>query len=407
MIAYLLKKFPRLSETFVLNEVLGQEALGRNVHVFSRRPPDDEPRHPQLARLRAAVEVLPQGVDLDPWRLLFDPPHGRPMNLAGMSGLVREVVSLGHPRASKLLTEAVWLLGRCEELGVRHVHVHFASESAVTAMFLAELGGPTYSVTAHAKDIYRANVDVGLLERIVARSRFTVTVCDANVRHLAGLIPSRTMRRVRRLYNGIDVEFFAGTAAQRRPGEILSVGRLVPKKGFDVLLLALAELRARGVEFHACLVGQGEEEGALRALAASLGLSERVEFAGPLDQVAVRDRMARASVLCLPCRLDDDGNRDALPTVLLEALAAGLPIVSTRVTGIPEILDGGRVGMLVEPGAVGPVADALAALLADPALRASYSHLGRAWAAQQFDGRAAARALHGWHDEVLEVAERS
>lgn len=401
---YLLKKFPRLSETFVLNEILGQERLGADLHVFARRPPDDEPRHAELARLRAAVEVLPSTKEMDPWSALVDEDGDR--LLTSIRELLREVRPLGYARLPSLLVEAIWLRKRCSELGLRHLHVHFATDSAVTAMLLRGLGGPSYSVTAHAKDIYRSTVSPALLRTLLERSAFFVTVCDANVRHVRGLVGEEAARKLRRLYNGIDIESFA--AAQdvaREPGLVLSVGRLVAKKGFDVLVDAFELLARRGVPFRAEIVGTGEDAAAIAARVVARGLSERVRLVGALDQGGVRRHMARAQVFALPCRIGEDGNRDALPTVLLEAQAAGLPCVSTPVTGIPEILDQGNAGLLVPEDDVAATADGIARLLGDAALREHLAVAGRARAAQLFDGRVNARVLKGWFDEVLQGTE--
>ena len=401
---YLLKKFPRLSETFVLNEILGQERLGAELHVFSRRPPDDEPRHPELARLRAPVEELPSTKEMDPWSALFG-EEGDEL-LSAIRALLADMRPLGHARLPSLLVEAIWLRKRCREVGLRHLHVHFATDSAVTAMLLRGLGGPSYSVTAHAKDIYRSTVSPELLRMLLERSEFFVTVCDANVRHVRELVGEYAARKLRRLYNGIDIESFAaGAGAPREPGLVLSVGRLVAKKGFDVLVDAFDVLARRGLEFRAEIVGTGEDAEAIAAHVAERGLGGRVALLGALDQGAVRQLMAGAQVFALPCKIGEDGNRDALPTVLLEAQAAGLPCVSTPVTGIPEILDLGRAGLLVPENDAEATADAIARLLGDAALRESLAAAGRARAAQLFDGRANARVLKGWFDEVLEGAE--
>lgn len=401
---YLLKKFPRLSETFVLNEILGQERLGAQLHVFARRPPDDEPRHPELARLRAAVEVLPPTKEMDPWSALVEQDGDR--LLASIRDLLRDVRPLGYARLPSLLVEAIWLRKRCAELGLRHLHVHFATDSAVTALLLRGLGGPSYSVTAHAKDIYRTTVSPLLLRTLLERSEFLVTVCDANVRHVRELVGAKAAHKLRRLYNGIDLESFAAAReVAREPGLVLSVGRLVAKKGFDVLVDAFDVLAGRGVDFRAEIVGTGEDERAIAARVAERGLGSRVRMVGALDQSGVRAHMARAQVFALPCRIGEDGNRDALPTVLLEAQAAGLPCVSTPVTGIPEILDQGRAGLLVPENDPVATAEGIARLLADAALRERLSAAGRARAAQLFDGRANARVLKGWFDEVLEGTE--
>jgi glycosyltransferase involved in cell wall biosynthesis len=398
-LAYLLKKFPRLSETFVLNEVLGQEALGAQIHVFSRRAPDEEPRQPQLASLRASVDVLPASGEIDPWRELFaqdETAEAGQQLLVRVRAVLDGLRPLAPARLPSLMAEALWLRRRTRELGLDHVHVHFATDSAISAMILHRLGGPTYSITAHAKDIYRSTVDPRLLHELVAGSEFTVTVCDANVEHLRRMLGARAIARVRRLYNGVDLDAFRADGGVRRSDRILSVGRLVEKKGFDVLVDALALLAERGVEFSADLVGDGEDREAIRARIDARGLASRVHLTGPLDQVEIRRRMLESTLLCLPCKIGADGNRDALPTVLLEAQAAGLPSISTPVSGIPEILDGGRAGVLVPENDPAATARAMCELLEDAPRRAELARAGRRRAEELFDGRNAARTLHEW-----------
>lgn len=399
-VAYLLKKFPRLSETFVLNEVLAQERLGTRVHVFSRRSADDEPRHPQLAELRAAVEVLDPTLGMAPWLGMFGPrPEDRRL-LERFGALAREMSAFGHPRLPALFGEALHLLERTRALGVEHVHVHFATDSAIVAMLLHDLGGPSYSVTAHAKDIYRTTVDARLLARMVAGSSFTVTVCEANVRWLENLLPPAAMARVRRLYNGVDLERFRPERSPREEGHVLSVGRLVEKKGFDVLLRALSLLRDRGVTFRATIVGDGEERSAIESLVRELSLNDRVVLAGALDQEAVRAEMARATIFCQPCRVGEDGNQDALPTSLLESIASGLPCISTPVGGVPEILDEGRVGVIVPENDPGATANAIEGLLGDRKRRSEFALAGRRHAERTFDAMQSANTLRSWFEEA-------
>ncbi len=401
-LAYLLKKFPRLSETFILNELLGQEALGAEVTVFSRRPADDEPRHPQLARLRALVVQLPPSKEVDPWGELF--AEGDDELLPRVRAAVAALRPYGHPRFPSLLAEAVLLRRLAREQGVGHVHAHFATDGALVAHLLHALGGPGYSLTLHAKDIYRDTVDARLLDRLVAGSAFSVTVCDANVEHLRGMLGADALSRVRRLYNGIDLALFAPDGRVGDADHVLSIGRLVEKKGFLVLLDALALLAREGRAVRATLVGEGEDRALIEARVAELGLSGRVRLAGALPQDAVLDLMRSATLFALPCLVGEDGNRDALPTVLLEALAAGLPCVSTPVTGIPEILDGGRAGVLVPERDAPATARALAALLDDPERRARLSRAGRAHAQRCFDLAVQAHVLQGWFAQALAAA---
>lgn len=397
-IGYLLKRFPRLSETFVLNEMLGLEREGWTLRVVSRRPPEAEPRHPQLERLGAEVTTLRE---IDPWPALVS-YRGQRTILPRLAHLVDGAAAWRHPRFSSLLGEALHLLPLVERWGIAHLHVHFATDSAVVAAMLRELSGLTYSVTLHAKDIYRQGVDFERLDRVVCGSLFAVTVCDANVAHLSRRLSAAAMSRVRRLYNGIDLAGFAVRGVEVRDADhVLAVGRLVEKKGFDVLLRALAALDRRGGSCRVTIVGEGEGRQRLEALTRELGLEAQVTFTGALDQTGVRDLMARATVLCLPCVVGSDGNQDALPTVLLEALACGLPVVTTPVAGIPEIVDDGRAGVLVPSGDAEAVAEALHHLLREPARRAGLAGAGRRRAELLFDGVTNARVLSGWLSAVV------
>lgn len=403
-LAYLLKKFPRLSETFILNELLAQERTGREIHVFSRRAPDDEPRHPELTRLKAVVETLPPKSEIDPWEMLVG-DDSNPDDLLGRLGkLVREARTWGHARTPSLLVEALYLLKRTRELGIQHVHVHFATDSAVVALLMNRLGGPSYSITAHAKDIYRETVDFRFLDVLVRNSAFVVTVCDANRQWMAERLSAEAMAKVRRLYNGIDLATFRADGGPREPNHVLGVGRLVEKKGFHILVEALALLLAKGVDLQATIIGDGDQKQRIEELIAARGIGARVRMLGPRDAAEVRRHLSRATLMVQPCLVGNDGNRDALPTVLVESLAMELPSISTPVTGIPEILDHGRCGVLVPENDVPATAAAIEALLRDPARRARIAADGRRRAEQLFDGETIARTLSSWFDSALEAA---
>ncbi len=403
-LAYLLKKFPRLSETFILNELLAQEELGRDLHVFSRRTPDDEPRHAELARLRSTVETLPPKHEIDPWEMLIGDADSPDDLLARLGVVLREARTWGHPRTPLLMVEALHVLKRTRELGIQHVHVHFATDSAVVALLMHRLGGPSYSITCHAKDIYRSTVDFRFLDILVRNSAFVVTVCDANRRWMAERLSPEAMSKVRRLYNGIDLARFVPDGSPREPEHVLGVGRLVEKKGFHVMVEALALLLRKGVDVRATLIGDGDQKQRLEQLIATHGIGERVRLLGPRDQSEVRGYMSRATLMIQPCLVGDDGNRDALPTVLVESLAMGLPSISTPVTGIPEILDQGRCGVLVPENDVQATADAIEGLLGDAELRARIAADGRRRAQELFDAGKIARVLSSWFDEAMEAA---
>lgn len=406
-LGYLLKRFPRLSETFVLGEILGQEALGRELVVYSRRTPEDEPRHPELQRLRAEVLHVPPSNDLDPFGLLLDGAARDEASLERLGNVLARLRPLGVPRLSKLVAEALWLLADTRARGIDHLHAHFATESAIVAHLVHGLGGPSYSITAHAKDIYCDDVDPRLLDALFAHSAFTVTVCEANVAHLERHLGRAARARVRHLYNGIDRAAFEGLARRPVPGRILSIGRLVAKKGFDTLLAALAVLDRRGLPFTCEIVGDGEDRALLGDTLSHLGLGDRVRLLGPLPADRVRERLAEASVFALPCRIGADGNRDALPTVLLEAQAARVPLVSCPVGGVAEILDHGRAGVLVPENDAEALADALARVLLDPGAHAGLVERGAALGRVEFDRARQARRLSEWFDAALAAREAS
>jgi glycosyltransferase involved in cell wall biosynthesis len=399
LIGYLLKKFPRLSETFILGELLQQEALGAQLRVFSRRTPDDEPRHPALEGMKAEVELLPSRSELDPWSRVFAPEEAGLLEALGP--VVRPLQEFGLPRIGRLVGEALHVLDRTRDLGVQHLHVHFATESAIVAHLVHQLGGPTYSITAHAKDIYRSTVDPRLLTRIVADSSFTTTVCEANLEHLRGFLGEAAQPRLRKLFNGIDLEHFRPGDAPREEDLVLSVGRLVEKKGLDLLVDAMVQVRAARPAARCVIVGQGDAREALEARIQERDAGAFVRLEGALHQGEVLALMQRATVFALPCRVGDDGNRDALPTVLLEALGCGLPCVSTPVTGIPEILDQGRVGRLVPEEDSDALAAALLELLGSSEERQRLSEEGRAHALTHFNGPTIAQTLKAWQEACV------
>ncbi|NOT30975.1 MAG: glycosyltransferase [Planctomycetes bacterium] len=403
-LAYLLKKFPRLSETFILNELLAQENLGRELHVFSRRAADNELRHPELARLRATVETLPPKHEIDPWEMLIGDDSGPDDLLARLGAVLREARTWGHPRTPLLMVEALHVLKRTRVLGIQHVHVHFATDSAVVALLMHKLGGPSYSITCHAKDIYRSTVDFRFLDILVRNSAFVVTVCDANRRWMTERLSPEASRKVRKLYNGIDLARFVPDGSPREPNHVLGVGRLVEKKGFHVMVEALALLLGKGVDVRASLIGDGDQKERIEQLIAARGIGAHVRMLGPRDQAEVRAYMSRAVLMLQPCLVGDDGNRDALPTVLIESLAMGLPSISTPVTGIPEILDQGRCGVMVPENDVQATADAIESLLADSARRARIAADGRRHAEEVFDAEKTSRILSAWFDEALQTS---
>lgn len=404
-VGYVLKKFPRLSETFILNEVLELQRQGVDVHVISLYPPDDGRFHAGVAELKNPVVYVPEMRLHQAFaELLRERPLVQPM-LARLGDALQYLLDLGEEQGAPVLKRALAVAIAMARLDLHHVHAHFATIAVRTALVCRMLTGASYSFTCHAKDIYRDTVSPTEFARLLDHAAFAVTVCDANREFVLDRLAPGRGDKLMRLYNGVDLTRFvaAPSVASEEPPEILAVGRLVPKKGFHVLLDACAQLKRRGIVFRCVLVGDGEEKDALVAQVAELGLADVVTLTGALSHEAIVPLLQRATLACLPCIEDDQGNRDALPTTLLEALACGLPCVSTPVGGVPEIVHEGVHGHLVPQNDSASLADALARLLADPTTRARFGAAGRAHALDRFDLTRNVAMLRGRFAQALAV----
>lgn len=390
-VGYVLKMYPRFSETFIVTEVLAHEAAGLDLSIFSLRLPIDGRFHEALAAVRAPVTyLLADSVrSVDYWAGLSHAGRAVP-------GLWEALRNETHADGHEVL-QAALLAEQVVARGITHLHAHFATSSATVAMLAAAAAGITFSFTAHAKDIYTDEVDPALLRRKLRAASTAITVSDYNLRHLRAAFGSDA-GRVRRIYNGLDLNEFAYEAPENRPRVIVGVGRMIEKKGFEYLIDACGLLRRRGVEFRCEMIGDGPLVPALTSRAAELGLGDAVEFLGGRPRGEVIRRVRAAGVLAAPCVVGRDGNRDGLPTVLLEAMALGTPCVSTDVTGIPEIVRHGQTGLLVPQHDAAALADALGTLLADGDRRCSLTARARALMEERFDIHANAaqiRALFG------------
>lgn len=401
-IGYVLKRFPRLSETFILNELLELQRQDVEVEVFSLLKPQQEMRHQLLSSLAVPITYLPSsnalkawtiasgspasGIDDGPLECLFDDGHAA----------LPELCPGKRPQEAALLClQAATLAVLASARGISHLHAHFASNATTVALLASRLSGIPYSFTAHARDLYHTYVDEetdsAVRRQKIAEACFVVTVSDYNRRHLTALAGDGAPGKVRRLYNGIDLSRFAfHRNAATDLGEapmLLAVGRLVGKKGFGHLVEACRILRNRAVAFRCVIVGDGPERATLLRQIRSAGLERQVDLPGAQPQEALLEVMQRAAAMVLPCVIGESGDRDGLPTVLLEALASGLPAISTTVAGIPEIIEHGRSGLLVPPGDPERLADTMQQLLADPALRRRLALEGRSKAERDFDLR--------------------
>ncbi|PRX97128.1 glycosyltransferase [Allonocardiopsis opalescens] len=385
-IGYVLKMFPRFSETFVVSEILARQARGTEIEVFSLRLPNDGRFHAELAEVTAPVSYLPhrRARPEDCWRLLRA-AHGA---LPRLTGTLPDLLA-AEPDDG---LQAVELALAVRERGITHLHAHFGSVATTVARLASLLTGVPYSFTAHAKDLFHESVDPKDLRAKLAGAQHTVAVSDYNRAHLERSFGAAASR-VHRVYNGLRLADFDYTEPTGRPPLIAGVGRLVEKKGFEVLVDACALLAAEGVEFDCVIAGAGPLEAALRERIDARGLGGAVRLAGPLPADRVRALMRGAAALAAPCVVGSDGNADGLPTVLLEAMALGTPCVSTDVTGIPEAVRHGETGLSVPQHDPAALAAALRTLLADRAAAVRLARAARAHVERNFDGAAQARAL--------------
>lgn len=395
-VGYVLKMYPRFSETFIVHEILQQEAAGTHVEIFSLRLPIDGRFHEALARVQAPVTYLSR-------------EHKSSLFWSSLRDAALEVPTVADHLAELLAAPedealaAVELAGAIERSGLEHLHAHFGSIAANVARLAARLTGITYSFTAHAKDIFHEEVVPAELATKLREAHTTVTVSEFNLAHLRAAF-GQDASRVVRLYNSVDLEAFPFGTKGNAPGpnRIAAVGRLVEKKGFGDLVTAVASLVDEGRDVHLDLVGTGPLEATLTEQVRELGLGDHVTMHGALPQTRVREIVAEAAVFAAPCIIGADGNRDGLPTVLLEALALGTPAVSTPVTGIPEIVRHEETGLLVPESDPGALAAAVARTLDEPVATAERSRAARGLLEADFDFRDHAVTLQGIFREAID-----
>lgn len=418
-VGYVLKGYPRLSEIFITSEIHRVESLGVPVELFVLKAADEAVHHPVVQRVRAVPQYLTQTTSLSSAPVLgwvrrnagpFLPALGRVLRRRPAATVAAAGTALAQSYRSRkgrwswrkiYLKEFLLAVELSDRLlagsRVRHLHAHFAHGTTTVTWLASRITGIPFSFTGHAKDIYSENLNpAGLLARKLRAARFAVTCTGANVEHLRAVCPEADVRLV---YHGLnaDVERLSRTPGpSQRPQRplLLAVGRLVHKKGLDTFVDACALLRDRGVAFDALVVGEpGEAEPLVRQRIEATGLGDRLRVTGAMTQDQLVEQYRRSTVFALPCRVMDDGDRDGIPNVLMEALVCGLPVVTTPISGIPELVEDGVTGLFVPPDDAAALADALARLLADPELAARLAEQGRRTVLTRFDADAMAHRM--------------
>jgi len=375
--AYLFERFPSFGQTFCYREVAEFDRQGVASPIFSIRNPKDEPPQEWDPRIIERVHYVPEEKEL------LNDVRSASKKRKLTPEIVAALDDWGRRTDFLRLYQAVYVGLRLQELGVRHVHAHFAGMAVRTAFWIHRFFPMTFSFTAHANDIFAPrHFEIGL-DKLVDAARVIVTETDYAAQFLRERFPQRA-GSVHRIYNGLDPAEFERTDFSSTPPLIIAVGRLIAKKGFAELIRACALLAGRGKLFRCEIIGEGPLENELRAQIAQLNLQNRFVLSGAKPQREVRQHLAAASVFVLPSVFDPEGGMDNLPTVIMEAMATGLPVISTNIAGIPEMVVQNETGFLVQPADPIALAKTIEAVINDRLLAQRLGEAGHQRAQELF-----------------------
>lgn len=402
-VGYVLKRYPRLSETFVLNEIRALERAGETLAIFSILRPEAMHAHSVHADVRAPVTYFPAtfirragALAVSHAAVALTRPRGYVRALA--LALRWQLSSRSWPATWKHFVRAGYVANWSLKNDVRHLHAHFVNGPATVAQFAAIMCGIGHSFTAHAKDLYLSR-PVAIRHRIKTAA-VAVTCTRYNAGYLATFLSDEDRRKVHTVYHGIDIGGFPFRSIPDTrgpsPGEppiVLSVGRLIEKKGFPDLIEACGILAKSGLALRCEIVGGGPLREDLTRLVARGGLEDVVVLRGAMPHDRLAELYARAWIFALPSRVMPDGDRDGIPNVLVEAMATGVPVISTPISGIPELIDHGRNGWLIGPNDPCGLAAAIVRLLGDRDTCERLARAARADVEERFDCWRNVRAL--------------
>jgi glycosyltransferase involved in cell wall biosynthesis len=400
-VAYVMKRYPRLSETFILNEIAMMEEYGAKLELFSLLQPEPPPHHPMVKEIRSSLHVLP--CKIVPKLLRLVQAHGHcirrePVRYARALGrAARLSVISGRPfNTWKQFLRAGFVADCCLQQNVTSIHAHFANTPAAVAWFASAMSAIPFSLTTHAKDLYLT--PPRLLRRIIRDAGFVATCTRYNADYLRSVLDDRDHAKIHVVYHGVDLGRFAVRVPgppqlSLTPPTMLSVGRLVEKKGFGDLIAACHMLRQDGLRFRCIIVGEGPLRATLQESIARKDLADCVVLQGAMTHADLIALYAKADVFVLAPRIVANGDRDGIPNVIVEAMASGVPVVSTSVSGIPEVVRNGTTGVLVPSESPKALAAALHRLLRDSAYRARLARNARIRIEQDFHCRETTKSL--------------
>ncbi|PZR74164.1 MAG: hypothetical protein DLM73_08620 [Chthoniobacterales bacterium] len=385
-VAYLFERFPSFGQTFCYREVAELERQGAKVHVFSIRRPTDEPAQDWNEEIVRRVHYLPDE------KILVREVEAA-LRSGKVSGAAREAVeNWGRQSDFLRLYQAIHIGMRMQESDLRHVHAHFAGMAARTAFWINQFFGTPFTFTAHANDIFAPRDFVVSLPKLIERAAAVVTVSDYAVNFLRDRFPE-SAAKIHRVYNGVDLSRYHPSDFGSGIPAIVSIGRLIEKKSFGDLIKACALLTLRRSDFGCEIIGEGPLEGALRVQISEAGLEGFVKLIGPQTQAQIALRLAQATIFVLPCTREEGGGMDNLPTVIMEAMAAGLPVISTPLAGVPEMVEPGGNGELVPEHDPAAICAAMERLISDPERARRLGDRGRQIAQEKFSIENSARQL--------------
>jgi glycosyltransferase involved in cell wall biosynthesis len=392
-LGYILKGYPRISETFISNEILLLEQLGFRMRLFPMRHPRENFCHDSVKQIKARVDYLPTELLLDFPRLLL--PNiflsiKRP-------GLFKKGLGLAYKRYKrtanlatfKHLLQAGFLTNAhlLKDTSVTHLHGHFAHSPTSVTMFAALLSGRTFSFTAHAKDIYTSNAEQ--LREKIRLARFVITCTDYNRKYLEDIADGLDTP-VHCIYHGIDLELFSPDTDHTNcapPYKLLTVARMTEKKGLPTLYRALRILKDKGIAFGHTLIGDGDDKDKILQLITDLKLENNCQCLGTCTHREVLKQFEESDLFVLACEIAANGDRDGIPNVLVESLAMGVPGLSTTVSAIPEILIHKESGITVAPSDPEIMARKIETILTNGTLRKQIIQGGIKHTREHFNNR--------------------
>ena len=392
-LGYILKGYPRISETFISNEILLLEQLGFTMQLFPMRHPRESFCHDSVKQIQAQVDYLPTELLLEFPRLLL--PNiflavKRPTQF--QRGL--QLAAIRYKRTGKLATfkhllQAGFLTNNhlLGNSAVAHLHGHFAHSPTSVTMFASLLSGTPFSFTAHAKDIYTSNPEQ--LREKIRLAEFVVTCTGYNKRYLAQIAEGLEIP-IHCVYHGIDLKLFSPTTDHvqcKAPYKLLTVARMTEKKGLPTLYKALRLLKDKNLAFSHTLIGDGDDRDAILQLVEELQLTDCCQWLGTRTHTEVLKQFEASDLFILGCEIAGNGDRDGIPNVLVEALAMEVPALSTTVSAVPEILIDGVSGITVAPGNAAAMAESIEKVLTDTELRKQLIQGGRRHTDSNFNNR--------------------